>query len=414
VTKLQQEPGEDQHGLSAGRFSVKALAEGWTSNYRSIDNLLKKLFRKSKSEETRRTYLATIAKFCNYMGMSPDELINSNAECINNALQGYCDALDRMAYSRKYINNIIQVMKSFFKANGKEICVERYYLPARYRKRHEYVPTKSEVYEMADCAGSLRNRAIILFLFTTGLRVSTLCALTYGDVRDELEKGLTIIKVPVYPEMKRRVTGACKNNITYFTFASDEAVKALRLYINERVGKYGAIDPEDPLFSSETRLIVKHQRSKKFMTAREVQRLVKQAAKKAGLKNWMHITPHSLRKSYQSVLRGELIDGGRLDVKTQEFFMGHILSGSQENYFDWSKSEELRAEYARLNFARQTVENKFRVLELALQKAFEGTGLNWREVLLEYVSLNYEKNSSFSTITLPSGKGNFATQPSFR
>jgi len=290
-------------------------------------------------------------------------------------------------YSRKYVNNILHILRSFFKANGFEINVEGYYVPARYRKRPEYIPTKNEVYEMADSSGNLRNRAIILMLYSTGLRVSTLISLIYGDLKDELERGYSIVKVPVYPEMKNRISEACKNNVSYFTFASEEAVKALRLYLEDRRRRYGTVEPREPLFCSEYNQISSDRRRYKFMTAREAQRIVKTAARNAGIKAWKYVTPHSLRKTYESVLRGELIDGGRLDVKTQEFFMGHVLPGSQDAYYDKTKIESLRMEYARLNFGRKVVENKFRLLETSLIKAFEGTGIDWREALCEYVKV---------------------------
>ena len=40
-----------------------------------------------------------------------------------------------------------------------------------------------------------------------------------------------------------------------------------------------------------------------------------------------------------------------MDLKTQEFLLGHILPGSQENYYDRSKVDWLRKEYAKLNFS---------------------------------------------------------------
>ena len=224
-------------------------------------------------------------------------------------------------------------------------------------------------------------------LYSTGLRVSTLIALLYGDLKEELERGYSIVKVPVYPEMKNRIPEACKNNVSYFTFASEEAVKALRLYLEDRRRRYGIVEPQEPLFCSEYNQISSDRRRYKFMTARTVQRVVKAAARNAGIKEWEYVTPHSLRKTYESVLRGELIDGGRLDVKTQEFFMGHILPGSQDAYYDRTKIESLRMEYARLNFGRKVVENKFRLLETSLIKAFEGTGIDWREALYEYVKV---------------------------
>jgi len=375
---------------AAKKLSFRDLADGWTSRFESVNRLLRKLSRRSKSEETKRTYLSIIASLCNRLGVSPDDLTKIGMEYVEKALQEWCDELDKWGYSRKYINNIIHAVRSFFRASAIEINVEGYYMPVRYAKRPEYIPTKNEVYAMADCAGSLRDRAIILFLFSTGLRVSTLIALTYGDLKDELEKGYSIIKVPVYPEMKIRVSGACKNNIPYYTFACEEAVKALRLYLRERTERFGFIEPHEPLFCSEYNQISCEERKLKFMTPRQVQRIVKEAAKKAGIVNWMHVTPKSLRKTYESVLRSELLDGGRLDIKTQEFLMGHTLPGSQDTYYDKTKFEQLRLEYARLNFARKVVENKFRLLENALIKAFEGTEVDWQETLVEYVKTKME------------------------
>jgi hypothetical protein len=67
--------------------------------------------------------------------------------------------------------------------------------------------------------------------------------------------------------------------------------------------------------------------------------------------------------------------------------MGHLLPGSQDNYFDRDKIEDLRTEYTKLNFGRATVDNKFKVLKQAVAKAFQGTGLNAEEVMREYLQM---------------------------
>ncbi|HEX69527.1 hypothetical protein DRO54_10865 [Candidatus Bathyarchaeota archaeon] len=65
--------------------------------------------------------------------------------------------------------------------------------------------------------------------------------------------------------------------------------------------------------------------------------------------------------------------------------MGHILPNSSDAYYDKTKVENLRLEYAKLNFGRKVIENRFKTLELALSRAFQDTGLDWKEVLNEYV-----------------------------
>jgi hypothetical protein len=114
---------------------------------------------------------------------------------------------------------------------------------------------------------------------------------------------------------------------------------------------------------------------------------VKSAAQSAGLQNAEYVTPYSLRKAFETVLHSELIEGGRLAEKIQEFFMGHILPGSEDAYFDRTKVELLRSEYAKLNFGRVIVENKFKVLRTAVLKAFDGTGIDVDKVIAEYAEM---------------------------
>jgi integrase len=46
-----------------------------------------------------------------------------------------------------------------------------------------------DVKRLVDHAGSSRDRAIILTFFQSGMDISTLCGLKYGDVKDGLERG---------------------------------------------------------------------------------------------------------------------------------------------------------------------------------------------------------------------------------
>jgi len=367
---------------------------GWRSEYQSVDLLLRYLSRKCRSEASRRAYLYRLYSFCIYAGANPDKLITLPKSTIEKLIQDYVDEYNYSSngsYSVRYLNNIIELLTTFFRVNGfkgsKGLEVERYYMPARYRKVPEYIPKKNEIYAMADCAASLRDRAIILTLYSSGIRNSTLRALLIRDIEEELSKGVSNLLIPVYPEMKLVDPYACKRNISYFTFTCDEATEAIRLYLREREEKYGEILSHEPLFSSDYNQIERSKRRSKILTSRQVQFIVKSAAKKAGIQQWKYITPHSLRKAFETVLHSELIDGGRLDPKIQEFFMGHILPGSQDTYFDKSKVEYLRAEYARLSFGRVVVENKFKILRMAVAKAFEGTGLDPDKVIEEYVQM---------------------------
>jgi len=375
----------------APRYIEYLKVDGWTSDYVSVNLLLKHLSRKSRSEASRKAYLRQVYSFCISIGLTPDEVVKLRRKRIEKLVQEYADRYNDGKHSIRYINNIIHILKSFFKVNGfrgaKTLNIESFYMPSRYRKRPEYIPRKHEIYRMADSACSLRDRAIILSLYSSGLRNSTLRALLYRDVEYELEKGIDNIMIPVYPEMKLVDPNACKNNIPYYTFICDEATQALRLYLREREEKYGKILPTEPLFASDYNQVPRGERSSKIMSPRQLQQVVKQAARRARIPKWRYVTPHSLRKAFETVLHSELIDGGRLDPKIQEFLMGHILPGSQDAYFDQTDVERLRAEYAKLNFGRVVVENKFKILRMAVARAFEGSGVDPDKVIEEYFEM---------------------------
>jgi len=240
----------------------------------------------------------------------------------------------------------------------------------------------------AYASGSLRNRAMILALYTSGLRNSTLRALLYGDVKEELEAGLDVIRVPVYPEMKKVDPGACKGNISYYSFLS-KAVQALREYLEERRRKYGGIGEDEPLFISTSTNVPPEKRRCTPVKRRSLTELVKRAARKAGIERWKDVYPHCLRKAFESALRNS-----GLDLKDQEFLMGHILPGSQDAYYDYTKVESLRKKYAQVNFfpqrAYQSEElRKKQVLDMVKLLGFpEDTIKRVEEALAKYKSVD--------------------------
>lgn len=368
---------------------------GWHSEYRSVENMLVHLARKTRSESSRVIHLRNLHKFCLFCNKTPDELVEMKKKEIEVTVQRYSDSFNDGVHSPHYVNSALSLSVVFFIANGfrkgRALDVHRVYVPPRYRKSPEYIPTKNEIFEMADCAGSLRDRAIILALFSSGLRNSTLRALLFSDVKAELMNGVNNIRLPVYPEMKSLVPSACKRNIPYYTFICDEASKALRLYVKERIELQGGIRDTDPLFASSYNQISKIQRNSAFLSQRELQYVVKFAARGAGIAQWSAVHPHCLRKAFETVLHSPLIDGTNLDGKVQTFLLGHLLASSDEPYFDKSKVEEFRTLYAKLNFGRVVIENKFKTLKVALAKAFEGTGMDYEQVLQEYVVLKRQQ-----------------------
>lgn len=327
--------------------------DGWISDFESVNTMLRHYGRKVKSEHTKMNVVGIVSRFCKYADVdSPDELIELSPQEASRLVQGFVDSLKERDLSIRYVNISLAYLKTFFKVNGfknsRELEVERYYQPSRYMKREEYIPTPEETYRMAYAAGSARNRAMILALYTSGLRNSTIRAVLYHDVKEELEAGLDIVKIPVYPEMKEVDDSACKGNIPYYSFLSREAVEALRVYLRERKEIYGYLREDEPLFISESTNVDPEERRAITIMKKSLSAIVKRAARKAGIEKWSAVTPHCLRKTFESALRNS-----GLDIKDQEFLMGHILPGSQDPYYDKTKIEQLRRKYAQVNFFPQ-------------------------------------------------------------
>jgi integrase len=323
-------------------------ATGWKSEYRSVQKLLNHLARRIKSEGSRESYLSWLYRFCRKVGKDPDEMIAMDPTWIRETVQEFVD--DSGASNPETGNLARAALTAFLKSNGFDggdrnvIRIRGFFSPARKTiEMTDYVPTREEIYRMAGTGrvNNIRDRAAVLVLYTSGLRQGTLRALRYRDVRQELEDAVVPLKIPVYPEMKQVVPDACKGNVPYYTFITQEAIDALKAHLVELEAQIGRLGDDDVIFNGWKRnRYLRESRHK--MGRSTMMLLVKNAARRAGLERWMDVHPHCLRKAFESALREDNADGRKLDVKTQEFLLGHILPGSQENYYDRSKVDWLR------------------------------------------------------------------------
>lgn len=254
----------------------------WTSSYPSVQALLTHFLRYTRSTGSRESYLNQLKRFCISTGQTPDQLTTLDNATVEQLIQRYLDDMNRRGKSPSYLNTTLKRLKTFFTVNGyKDLNLHGYHQPVRYRSKSEYIPLKQEVYRMADASNSTRNRALILCLWSSGFRVSTLEALNYGDVSIDLESDAPIIMVPVDPDMKLRVRDAAKGSIPYYSFFSVEAGIALRVYLRERVDQFGPIKLDDPLFHSAWHQYPRGDRSSRRLGRRGIGLVVKRAAKLA-------------------------------------------------------------------------------------------------------------------------------------
>ncbi len=156
---------------------------------------------------------------------------------------------------------------------------------------------------MGESLTALRDRAVLELFFSTGLRVSELCALNCDlDLsRDEFS-----------------VRG--KGEKVRVVFFSPEAKAAVKEYLHKR----GDID--EALF---IRIPVGKQKKTKDsdlrLTPRSVERLVKQYAVKAGITR--KVTPHVIRHSFAT----DLLQNGA-DLRSVQALLGHANIATTQVY----------------------------------------------------------------------------------
>jgi integrase len=347
------------------RVNLKII-EDWKSEYESVNRLLYHLrYVKSGSILSRNSHLQSLNKFCLFIDKKPNELVKMNNKEIEKMLNQFLLNYD---YARTK-KTICQALKTFFVANNrKKINFPKFYCPTRMTKIPKFTPSVDEAWKMAEYAGSIKAKLVIMFLFTTGLRNSTLRAIRLGDIKtknlnvkdltlkDQLRKGYDTIAILITLGMKEDVPGACKGGIEYFVYIPKETTEVLKLYLVDRKRKNGKINDDEFLFCSNYRGYKEGEDVNTPITAKGLGKIVHEAAKRAGIEEWSYTTPQSLRRTYDEIMSNQRKK--IMSEQDKEYFMGHILPGVQDHYYSGEirkkNIDRKRKKYSKVEFKPKT------------------------------------------------------------
>lgn len=210
-----------------------------------------------RAEEQNLTTERSLVQFC---GDIPIESLDyATIRDWKLMLDKHCSS----ATVRNYILSIRVVLR-FLKTRG-YIVVDSEAIPIpRREKKAPAFATKEEAALMIDCAYSVRGKAIISLLFSSGIRLTEMLNMNRGDIRD------------------RRFTVIGKGGKPRLCFTDSRTVELIDLYLATRV------DSNVALFVSRV--------GAKRMTHTNIQLIVRNAASKAGITKKM--TPHKLRHGF--------------------------------------------------------------------------------------------------------------------
>ncbi len=298
------------------------------------------------SSETREKKLYQLEKILKAGGFSsPQQLLDlpeREAKLLTRRVANWYIQNGKGVWAKQ----ITITVRGFFEANDKRLEFkrsEKIRSPPRKKVVSEYIPSKTDIYKMADSVSSQRNKAILLSLFQSGVRVSCLCSWTFGLLQEQL-----------YPEIRQpiriKVTPAMDTKLNlyglshYLTGLQREAAQALRDYIEIRKEKGWNPCPQDWIFVTE-RAGVKGEKLRR----EGVWAIVKNVCNKSGF-DPTTIWVHCFRKSFRKILNST----PQIDEDTKEALMGHKLPGSRGNYFDYHDEDEVMAKYMKAGFGRVT------------------------------------------------------------
>ncbi|MEX2043564.1 MAG: tyrosine-type recombinase/integrase, partial [Patescibacteria group bacterium] len=202
------------------------------------------------------------------------------------------------------------LLKYLAKRDVKALAADKIELGKTERRSVEFL-TPEETGRLLESAGtkdtftSLRDRAVLELLYSTGLRVSELCALDTDQVN--AERGEFMVRG--------------KGDKPRIVFLSDRAAEHLRAYLQKRKSAM------KPLLtrSDSTDAAKEADGSDLRLTPRSIQRIIKKYAAAAGLVK--DVTPHTLRHSFAT---GLLRNGA--DIRSVQQMLGHASITTTQVY----------------------------------------------------------------------------------
>jgi len=263
-----------------------------------FEDLRRELVSRKYSYKTVKVYFYYNKDLLNFTGKKPSE-INDND--IKNYLL-YLAEDKKSATST--LNQAINALKFYYGSMLKCKFLYEIRRPCKDRKL-PIVLSKEEVAKILNSVDNLKHRAILMLIYSAGLRVGEVVKLKPEDI--DSKRKLVFVK-------------SAKGRKDRYTLLSEATLKALREYWKE-------YRPTKWLFPGPDK--------ERHITIRTAQRIFEMAYKRAGVKK--EVTIHSLRHSFAT----HLLENG-IDLRYIQELLGHKSSKTTEIYTHVSSKDFMR------------------------------------------------------------------------
>jgi len=253
-----------------------------------LDELKKEPMLRKYSQRTIKLYLYHNREFLEFFKKNPYEVSN---EDIRDYL--YHLANDKEA-STSTLNIAINALKFYYG----EVLKQRFVYEIKRPKKDKKLPvvlSQEEVFQILSSVNNIKHRAILMLIYSAGLRVSEVVKLNPEDI--DIQRKLVHVK-------------GAKGRKDRYTLLSVVAIETLSLYLK-------SYQPKKWIFPGK--------KEGSHITTRTVQRIFENAVKRA--KICKDVSVHSLRHSFAT----HLLENG-VDLRYIQELLGHKSSKTTEIY----------------------------------------------------------------------------------
>src|SRR3989338_7016058 len=267
---------------------------------------------KGKSLKTLENYGRYLDRFLGYakvkdINQLTEEIIRQYRLHLNRVRTADGQPLKRVTQNYHVIA-IRNFLKYMAKIGVKTVAAERIELGKQEDREVTFLEL-DEVARLIDSPkgsnlDSLRDKAILTTLFSTGMRVSELCSLDRDKV--DTNRGELAIRG--------------KGGKIRMVYLSDEAKKIIKDYITKRS------DVDEALFIRIPKSKTFTKNSDLRLTPRSIQRIIRKYSIKAGIVG-KHVSPHTLRHSFATDLLRNCAD-----IRSVQTMLGHASVTTTQIY----------------------------------------------------------------------------------
>lgn len=290
---------------------------------RLVDQWLSSIVRTN----TRSSYTYAFKLYLEYTGKTAEELVDEAIEDQRHdprerrglpltRLLGFYEWLtSTYRITQNSARTLVNSIRSFYATFNIYVKLKGRSTLPRGRVQHKrLILDPRQVLRLVNHSRTIRDRAIIVMLFQSGMDQSTLCSLQYQDIA----KGLESEETPLMLNLSR-----IKTDVDYYSFLGRDAVDLLEAYLVDMRSRGFKYSSMTPLFWTRW--------EKLPLKPHAVQMILRGVAIRSGLIQegdpYNIAGAHALRESFSSILINDEVPDSIVD-----FLLGHAIGEMSKAY----------------------------------------------------------------------------------